>query len=176
MVIMRALIAVVLIETVGVGQSETDVAGIADTVVFCVQPGSGDSLQFMKAGIVEIPHLVVVTKADLGGMAERARSDVAGALSLAEPDSAHWQPRILLVSSRDRTGVVELMNAIDAHSKYLAEDGRRTLARHAQAELWLVEAIRERFGRHGLARVGDLSLRSGASPFARIAELSRRLG
>ena len=66
MVLMRALFDLVLIETVGVGQSETDVAGVADTVVFCVQPGSGDSLQFMKAGIVEIPHVIAVTKADLG--------------------------------------------------------------------------------------------------------------
>jgi len=173
MVIMRSLFDIVLIETVGVGQSETDVAGVADTVVFCVQPGSGDSLQFMKAGIVEIPHLVAVTKADLGAMAERARSDVDGALSLAEPDG--WQPRTLLVSSRDRTNVPELMAAIDAHAAYLAEDNRRALARHAQAELWLVEAIRERFGRQGLARAGDLSLRPGASPFARIAEISRRL-
>ena len=83
MVLMRALYDRVLVETVGVGQSETEVAGVADTVVFCVQPGSGDSLQFMKAGIVEIPDLVVVTKADLGAAAERARADVAGALSLA---------------------------------------------------------------------------------------------
>lgn len=176
MVIMRALFDMVLIETVGVGQSETDVAGIADTVVICVQPGSGDSLQFMKAGIVEIPHLVAVTKADLGAMAERALSDVAGALSLAESDDAVWQPRTLPVSSRDRTGVPELVAAIDAHRRHLAEDNRLALARHAQAELWLVEAIRERFGRHGLACAGDLSLRSGVSPFARIAELSRRLG
>ena len=73
-----------LVETVGVGQSETEVAEVADTVVFCVQPGSGDSLQFMKAGIVEIPDLIVVTKADLGAAAERARADVAGALSLAD--------------------------------------------------------------------------------------------
>ena len=173
MVVMRSLFDMVLIETVGVGQSETDVAGVADTVVFCVQPGSGDSLQFMKAGIVEIPHLVAVTKADLGAMAERARSDVDGALSLTESDG--WQPRTLLVSPRDRTGVPELVTAIDAHAAYLAEDNRRALARHAQAELWLVEAIRERFGRQGLVRAGDLSLRAGASPFARIAEISRRL-
>src|SRR3546814_10536955 len=64
MLLMRAAYDVVLIETVGVGQSETDVAWVADTVVFCVQPGSGDSLQFMKAGIMEIPDLAVVTKAD----------------------------------------------------------------------------------------------------------------
>ena len=83
MVVMRALFDRVLIETVGVGQSETDVAGVADTVVFCVQPGSGDSLQFMKAGIVEIPHLIVVTKADLGaagraGARRRGGRAVAG--------------------------------------------------------------------------------------------------
>src|SRR3546814_1875156 len=62
--IMCAAYDVVLIETVGVGQSESEVAWGADTVVFCVQPGSGDSLQFMKAGIMEIPDLAVVTKAD----------------------------------------------------------------------------------------------------------------
>ena len=100
MVLMRALFDRVLIETVGVGQSETDVAGAADTVVFCVQPGSGDSLQFMKAGIVEIPHLIVVTKSDLGGAAERARADVAGALSLAVTGGGEWQLKALAVSSR----------------------------------------------------------------------------
>ena len=87
MVLMRALYDVVLIETVGVGQSETDVAQVADTVVFCVQPGSGDALQFMKAGIVEIPDLAVVTKADMGEVARRALNDLKGALSLArQPD------------------------------------------------------------------------------------------
>ena len=103
MVVMRALFDRVLIETVGVGQSETDVAGVADTVVFCVQPGSGDSLQFMKAGIVEIPHLIVVTKADLGAAAERARTDVAGALSLAT--TGDWPLKTLAVSSRSGAGV-----------------------------------------------------------------------
>src|SRR3546814_13004123 len=62
--LLRLAYDVVLIETVGVGQSETDVAWVPDTVVFCVQPGSGDSLQFMKAGIMEIPALAVVTKAE----------------------------------------------------------------------------------------------------------------
>ena len=81
-VLMRALYDVVLIETVGVGQSETEIAELADTVVFAVQPGSGDSLQFMKAGIVEIPDVALVTKADLGGIAERAKRDLEGALGL----------------------------------------------------------------------------------------------
>jgi LAO/AO transport system kinase len=105
MVVMRALFDRVLIETVGVGQSETDVAGVADTVLFCVQPGSGDSLQFMKAGIVEIPHLVVVTKADMGAPAERARADVAGALSLATAGGSDWPVKVLAASSRSGAGV-----------------------------------------------------------------------
>ena len=81
-VLMRSVYDQVIVETVGVGQSETEVAAVADTVVFCVQPASGDSLQYMKAGIAEIPDIIVVTKADLGAVAHKARSDVAAALQL----------------------------------------------------------------------------------------------
>ncbi|HIJ39081.1 MAG TPA: methylmalonyl Co-A mutase-associated GTPase MeaB [Rhodospirillaceae bacterium] len=174
MVLMRALYDVVLIETVGVGQSETDVAGVADTVLFCVQPGSGDSLQFMKAGIAEIPHIVVVTKADLGAAAERAKADVIGALSLADQE-ADWALPVLLVASLARQGVDAVVSAIDAHFRWLS--GNQTLAtqRQGQAALWLVEALRERFGREGLRRAGDVSLRADQSPFLRLAELARQL-
>ncbi|TWT04113.1 AAA family ATPase [Reyranella sp. CPCC 100927] len=175
MVIMRALYDLVVIETVGVGQSETDVAGVADTVLFCVQPGSGDSLQFMKAGIVEIPHIVAVTKADLGTMAERARADVAGALSLGETGGDGWTPRVLAVSSQQRAGIDALIEAIAAHGAHLADGGRLAPTRHAQAQLWVEEAIRERFGREGLRRAGDLALAPGSSPFARIAQAATRL-
>jgi LAO/AO transport system kinase len=174
MVVMRALFDRVLIETVGVGQSETDVAGVADTVVFCVQPGSGDSLQFMKAGIVEIPHLIAVTKADLGMAAERARTDVAGALSLAS--AGDWPLKTLAVSSRGGTGIGDLMAALEAHRAHLAEGGRLAIARHRQSEGWLHEALRERFGRRGLARLGalglDASLTPGAQPFERLRALT----
>ncbi|MEX1148229.1 MAG: hypothetical protein WEB93_07605, partial [Sphingomonadales bacterium] len=84
MVLMRALYDVVIVETVGVGQSESDVTSVADTVIFCVQPGSGDSLQYMKAGIMEVPHIAVVTKADMGAVAVRARADVKGAMGLGD--------------------------------------------------------------------------------------------
>jgi len=178
MVVMRALFDCVLIETVGVGQSETDVAGVADTVVFCVQPGSGDSLQFMKAGIVEIPHLVVVTKADLGAAAERAKADVAGALSLAVADG-DWPLRTVLASSRSGAGLGALMAALEAHRDHLAKDGRLARARHRQSQGWIVQSLRERFGREGLARLGklgfDLSLAPGAQPFQRLHELAAAL-
>ena len=174
MVLMRALFDRVLIETVGVGQSETDVAGVADTVVFCVQPGSGDSLQFMKAGIVEIPHLIVVTKADLGAAADRARADVAGALSLATA-GVDWPVRTLALSSRSGAGVEALVEALDEHHAHLSADNRLLVARHRQSEGWLVESLRDRFGREGIARLGrlgfDLSLPPGAQPFLRLREL-----
>lgn len=179
MVVMRALFDRVLIETVGVGQSETDVAGVADTVVFCVQPGSGDSLQFMKAGIVEIPHLIVVTKADLGAAAERARADVAGALSLATAED-EWPVRTLAVSSRSSAGMDGLMAALEAHRAHLSADNRLVVARHRQSEGWVVESLRERFGREGIARLGrlgfDLSLKPGVQPFLRLRELGAVLG
>ena len=177
MVLMRALFDRVLIETVGVGQSETDVAGVADTVVFCVQPGSGDSLQFMKAGIVEIPNLVVVTKADMGAAAERALADVAGALSLATPDG-DFRTRTLAVSSRTGKGMDELLAALDAHRAHLAAEGRLVVQRHRQAAGWVVESVRERFGKRGLARLQALGLdvlAAGGQPFQRLAELSAKL-
>src|SRR6185312_8229593 len=71
---------VMVIETVGVGQSETEVADVADTVAVVVQPGSGDVLQFLKSGIMEIPDVLVVTKADLGQVAVRARAYLEAAL------------------------------------------------------------------------------------------------
>lgn len=180
MVVMRALFDRVLIETVGVGQSETDVAGVADTVVFCVQPGSGDSLQFMKAGIVEIPHLVVVTKGDMGAAAERARADVAGALSLATMgDAGDWPVRALAVSSRTGAGMDGLVAALEAHREHLAGEGRLAVARHRQSEGWVVQSLRDRFGRDGIARLArlglNLALAPGGQPFQRLRELGGAL-
>ncbi|MGZ5910470.1 MAG: methylmalonyl Co-A mutase-associated GTPase MeaB, partial [Reyranella sp.] len=180
MVVMRALFDRVLIETVGVGQSETDVAGVADTVVFCVQPGSGDSLQFMKAGIVEIPHVIAVTKADLGGAAERARADVAGALSLAAAGgSGQWPLQALAVSSRSGAGLDGLLAVLEAHRAHLAADGRLVLARHRQSEGWVAQSLRDRFGRDGIARLGrlgfDLALAPGVQPFQQLRELGLAL-
>jgi LAO/AO transport system kinase len=179
MVVMRALFDRVLIETVGVGQSETDVAGVADTVVFCVQPGSGDSLQFMKAGIVEIPHLIVVTKADMGAAAERARVDVAGALSLGNAGPHDWPLKTLAVSARSGAGIDELMAALEAHRAHLGQESRLAIVRHRQSEGWVREALRERYGTRGLARLAalglDASLPAGGQPFARLRELCNAL-
>ena len=174
MVLMRALFDKVLIETVGVGQSETEISLAADSVVFCVQPGSGDSLQFMKAGIVEIPHIAVVTKADMGAAAQRALSDLTGALSLSTAGGA-WPVRCLAVSASEGSGLAELTGALDDHRRWLEEDGRLTRQRKTQTQAWFREAVRERFGSHGLARLGAEALSPQARPFSRLAEIDARL-
>ncbi len=121
---------VVVIETVGVGQSETEVADVADTVVVVVQPASGDVLQFLKAGIMEVPDVLVVAKADLGAAARRALGDLGAALrSLDAAGTA-----VVAVSSiPPPTGIDELVEALDAHRSSLDVSARRLRARRMHA-------------------------------------------
>lgn len=170
MVLMRAVFDVVLVETVGVGQSETEISLCADTILFCVQPGSGDSLQYMKAGIAEIPDLVVVTKADLGQSASRAKADVKGALSLARSNAANWAPKVLLVSAQTGAGLQELMRAVQDHGAWLGAEDRLARRRGAQANAWLDLAAKERWGRGGRIRT---TASETASPFRRLALLEQ---
>jgi LAO/AO transport system kinase len=121
---------VVVIETVGVGQSETEVADVADTVAVVVQPASGDVLQFLKAGIMEVPDLLVVTKADLGDPARRAVADLQAALAaLGTPDT-----EVCAVSSlAPPTGIERLADALDTHRSSLDIHQRRLRARRLHA-------------------------------------------
>ena len=184
MVLMRAVYDIVLIETVGVGQSETDVAQVADTVLFCVQPGSGDSLQFMKAGIAEIPHVVAVTKADMKTEALRAKMDVQGALSLASsPDRDAWDIPVILVSSTTGQGIDDLLDGLNRHTQHLTRHGALRRQRTIQAESWLCDMVLESFGTRGMETIirnnpqdrSPLILTDGDSPFSRRADLSRHL-
>jgi LAO/AO transport system kinase len=121
---------VVVVETVGVGQSETEVAELADSVAVVVQPGSGDVLQFLKAGIMEIPDVLVVTKADLGEAAVRARRDLHAALrSLGQSDVAV----VAVCAVAPVTGIDELVAALHDHRERLDVAARRLAARRASA-------------------------------------------
>ena len=171
LVLMRALFDLVLVETVGVGQSETDVSSAADTIVLCIQPGSGDALQFMKAGIVEIPDIVAVTKTDMGLTAAQAQADLAAALDLRERAPGDWAVEALGVSALKGEGVADLVALIDRHGAHLAPI--LAARRQVQAEQWLAQFVRERWGREGLKRVGALTLAPGASPFSVLAGLGR---
>ena len=121
---------VVVVETVGVGQSETDVAELADTVAVVVQPGSGDALQFLKSGIMEIPDVLVVTKADLGDIALRSRRDLHAALrSVGERETA-----VVAVSSLPPvSGIDDLIVALDDARTRVDLPARRVAARRATA-------------------------------------------
>jgi LAO/AO transport system kinase len=138
---------VVVIETVGVGQAETEIADVADTVAVVVQPGGGDVLQFLKAGIMEIPDVLVVSKADLGAVATRTAREVAAALralgSAATP--------VLAVSSlAPESGVDELIGAFDRHRAESDVAARRTSARRAGA----LEDFAREHGERGLRALG----------------------
>ena len=164
-VVLRAVFDHVLVESVGIGQSEADIALVSDTVVLCIQPASGDSLQFMKAGIMELPDIVAVTKADIGAAARRAVADVEGALGLYERSPDHWSPPVLRISAL--SGRYDQIWA--AHRAWLADAGRLAAARSDQAEAWVRDAVRMRFGSEGLKRLERLDLRpDGAAPFSSI--------
>jgi LAO/AO transport system kinase len=125
---LAAAFDVVVIETVGVGQSETEVADVADTVAVVVQPGSGDVLQFLKAGIMEVPDVLVVTKADLRE-AKRSIADLQAALQALGADTA-----VVATSSvAPPTGIDELIEALDEHRRRLDLPARRLRARRMHA-------------------------------------------
>jgi len=172
-VLMAALFDIVVVETVGVGQSETDIETVADTVIFCIQPGSGDSLQFMKAGIVEIPHICVVTKADMGASAIRAVQDAVGSLSLAADADDGRDIPVLAASASTGAGIDALIAAIDAHRDHLTDP---VLRRQARAQRSLIDAVRDRFGRDGLRRIGNrITLGADDAPFAELAAIIAEL-
>jgi LAO/AO transport system kinase len=127
---LAAAFDVVVVETVGVGQGETEIADVADTVLVVVQPGSGDVLQFLKSGITEIPDVLVVTKADLGQLATRTMRDLSAALRSLGSSSTP----VLAVSSLPPTvGVEELVEELARHRAELDISARRLHARRAGA-------------------------------------------
>ncbi|MGF1474501.1 MAG: ArgK/MeaB family GTPase [Geminicoccaceae bacterium] len=178
-VLLRAVFDRLIVETVGVGQSETAIEHSADTVLFAAQPGSGDSLQFMKAGIVEIPDIAVITKADMGTLAERARRDLRSAIEMAPNEGTGWSVPVLAVSATDQIGLEALVKAIDDHRAWLEKADRLASRRLRQAQTWLTDAVTEQWGSRGLAKLqrdpAALSLPSGVSSFRRLAQLARSL-
>ncbi len=143
---LAAAFDVVVIETVGVGQSETEVADVADTVAVVVQPGSGDVLQFLKSGIMEVPDVLVVTKSDLGRIADRTVADLLAALrSLGAAEV-----EVVAVSSVAPSGIGELAGALDRHREALDLRARRLRSRRMHA---LADFAGE-YGDRGLRALG----------------------
>ena len=171
----------VFVETVGVGQSEMEVASLVDTLVYLVNPGSGDTLQFMKAGLLELPDLFAVNKADLGAEAERTASELVSGLGLAR-SGAEWTPPVLRISARDGTGVDALVDALDAHWQHLVRSDALRERRRRGRDAFVRKALEHRYGSHGLEQLGGpkaialrLAERRDAACFALVDELGREI-
>ncbi len=172
---------VIIVETVGVGQSELEISTICDTTVLVLMPESGDAVQSIKAGIMEIADIFVVNKADLGG-AEKTRRLIQDAMALAPHRSGKpsWEPPILLTSAVKEEGVATLWEAVGRHRTFLQESGAlkdRRLQRLKQEVIALVAERARDAARRALE--GDTpvarKLREGAngklSPYVLAAEV-----
>lgn len=152
--VLAAAYDMVLVETVGVGQTETAITHVADTVTLVVQPGSGDVLQFLKAGVMEIPDLLVVNKADHGATATRAASDLRAALStLRQVGAGEGEQKVVLTSARDNRGIDELVGALDEHRAALGPQGV-VQRRRAGCVEWASDFVARRVGTLGVATLG----------------------
>jgi LAO/AO transport system kinase len=129
---------VVLYETVGVGQGEVEVASAADTVVLCLQPGAGDSVQALKAGVMEIADVFCINKAD-HPQAKNAASEVRSILEIGhELDPAPWFPPIVMTRGDTGEGVEELKETVQKHRSYLEESGKLAERRRASLREFVV--------------------------------------
>ncbi|QDX91673.1 methylmalonyl Co-A mutase-associated GTPase MeaB [Brevibacillus laterosporus] len=126
---------VIIIETVGVGQSELDIMKIADTVAVVLNPGSGDTVQAFKAGIMEIADLFVINKADLPGL-DKLLTEIEQMIEIVKHD-ASWQPPLVRTIATDRVGITDLWQAINTHRAFLAEsgEGERRRSYHLHEEV-----------------------------------------
>ena len=157
---------VVLIETVGVGQSEVEIAGLADTTLVLLAPGMGDGIQAAKAGILEIGDLYVINKADRDG-ADTLRRELRSMLALAERGEGDWRPPIVKTIASKNDGLDEVAAEIDRHHDWLESSGelavRRTRRARDEIEAIAVTALRSRWGDvHGRSELDDLAAQVAA--------------
>lgn len=136
--------AEVLIETVGIGQSEVEIASSADTTIVVVTAGWGDAVQTAKAGFLEVADVFVVNKVDRGG-GDATVNDIEGMLEIG-PDTP-WRPPVIQTVALDGTGVAEVADAVRSHREFLGDSGELELRRRRRAAHDLALALRENIGR-----------------------------
>ena len=136
---------VIMVETVGVGQSETKVAEMTDMFVLLLLPGGGDELQGIKRGIMELADLILINKADgdLQSAAGRAAADYRSALRMLHPRLADWKVEVRTCSSRDGVGIAEAWEVVLRHRSTLEAGGQFTIRRAAQARAWMWSEVND---------------------------------
>jgi LAO/AO transport system kinase len=173
---------VVLIETVGVGQSEVEIAGLADTTLVLLAPGMGDGIQAAKAGILEIGDVYVVNKADRDG-ADTLRRELRSMLALAERGEGDWKPPIVKTVASKNEGLDEVLAEVDRHHAWLESSGELVVRRMQRArdeiEAIALTALRARWGDvHGRSELDDLAAQVAAGdsdPYAAAETLLAQL-
>jgi LAO/AO transport system kinase len=133
---------IVIVETVGVGQTELDIMGVADTVVVTMVPEAGDGVQAMKAGLMEIADIYVVNKADRDGARQLATA-IRGMLSLNPPGKSKWRPPILLTQAHNGEGIEELYEALGKHHKIQRDEDALEIRRRQRRRQEFTQAITE---------------------------------
>ena len=157
---------IVLIETVGVGQSEVEIAGLADTTLVLLAPGMGDGIQAAKAGILEIGDVYVINKAERDG-ADSLRRELRSMLALAEREEGWWRPPIVKTVASKGEGLADVVAEIDRHHDWLESSGelavRRTHRARDEIEAIALTALRARWGDvHGRSELDDLAAQVAA--------------
>ena len=169
---------VILVETVGVGQSEVEIAGLADTTMVLLAPGMGDGIQAAKAGILEIGDIYVINKADRDG-ADQVRRDLRSMIALGERREGAWNPPIVKTIAQTGEGVEEVVDEIDRHREWLESSGemetRRVRRARDEIEAIAVTALRARWGDvHGRSELDGLAaavVAGESDPYAAADEL-----
>jgi LAO/AO transport system kinase len=174
---------VILVETVGVGQSEVEIAGLADTTLVLLAPGMGDGIQAAKAGILEVGDVYVINKADRDG-ADQVRRELRSMLALAERTEGAWRPPIVKTVAARAEGLDEVVAEIEQHRTWLASSGelqaRRLRRARDEVEAIAVTALREQWGDvHGRSELDDLAAAVAAGdtdPYAAADRLLADIG
>jgi len=136
---------VVLVETVGAGQSETMVAQMTDFFLVLMLPGAGDELQGIKKGVLEIADLIAVNKADADpAKAREAKREYSSALRIMQPTSKHWRPQSVMVSALINDGLDNIWDLINQHRAVMEKEGEFTAKRARQQHDWMWTMLRDR--------------------------------
>ena len=150
---------VILVETVGVGQTELGIMGVADTVVVALMPGAGDAIQTLKAGIMEIADIYLVNKADQPG-ADQVVAAIKSMLQLA-PVEADWEPPVVTSQARTGEGINNLWAKVQEHQQFLRSSSLLEQRRSQRRQREFVEAVEEELGRRAKALLeGDSNLQA----------------
>ena len=173
MIVMRSIFDFVIIETVGVGQSETNVKDLVDSVILCVQPGSGDTIQFMKSGIFEIPDIVVVTKSDIEKIANLTYSELNKSKNYFKSTN-DWNIEIIKTSVVKNIGIDFPFKEIDRRWLWLKKNKKIQHQRIDQDISWITKTIMREFGTNGVKKIDKL-LTYKEKPFSSLQKLKKKL-